>query len=46
MKAKKHVFKDEIENEDDKKYVLKNEIKEEALEYHDHPQDKVLELDD
>ncbi|OQE22834.1 hypothetical protein PENFLA_c012G10180 [Penicillium flavigenum] len=49
MKTKKHTLKGKIkeEDEDDKKYVFKDEIEEdEALEHNDHPRDKAIQPDD
>ncbi|KAJ5268900.1 hypothetical protein N7505_004658 [Penicillium chrysogenum] len=47
MKTEKHILKGEIKEEDDKKYVIKDEIEEdEALERNGHSEDKALQRGD
>lgn len=47
MKTKKHILKGKIKEEDDKKYVFKDEVEEdEALERNGHREDKALQRND
>jgi hypothetical protein len=47
MKTEKHILKGEIKEEDDKKYVIKDEIEEdEALERNGHSEVKALQRGD